>query len=303
MSTTAATIDADDLWDGYEEDYDEQDFMDIGPAPQPLAWFMSFSDAQQAWGPGKYPRGKYGDYLFTVKKIWDNYSNPAGMGPTESIIYKLSLVFPDVKATQVKRPLGDFKDLLTLSYEEIYDALCDRLDARHRNKDGKWQSFMEVSYDHADYLIREYMAKSKLLSRSQFYDAMSMMLYKSAEGIFLEGEVSRLLAKQIEASALSKRFRYEEAPASMEGQDVDGVIIDKKTEKIAVYISIKTDGALTEKTMRHYRKPKDQGGKGKTKPDIYIGFTGKADWIADRLTYLKPHGKGLKQLLRDYLEA
>ena len=275
----------------WEEEPNEEDDGDWLIEPWNL---QSFEDSTLDWGPGLYPKGSANKAYFSVKNIWDDFAAPKGMGEKDSLIYELARLFPDVKPARIKRPLGEFKDLLHLSHEEIYLELCNRMMEDRNAADGRIMSYPEALWPYAQNLMRAHTERSEWLSEGGFYRGLSLMLYRSAMGIFLEAETSRLLTAKLEGSKLSKRFRYEEAPSNMENQDVDGLVIDLETEKPIALISVKTLGALTEKTVKRYRE-----GKGKTKPDLYYGFKTPADGVAGRLSVISPDGRSLQQILKE----
>lgn len=253
----------------------------------------------EAWGQKAYPTGRNAIAYITVKNIWDNYSNPKGMGKTASLIYEIERIFPDLEAAHRKRPLGEFKDLLDMPYDEIYEVLATRMTDWHTTKDGETKSFVEAIWPHARELIAKHMEDYQQLSRVEFFRGISLMLYGSMDGIWLEGETSRLLARSFEESKLGKRFRYEEAPYTMEKEDVDGVVIDKQTEEIVCCISIKSKKALSQHTVDTYRKPRSEGGKGKTRPDIYCGFESIYAGSQADLKWIEVDGRSLKTILRE----
>lgn len=286
-----AFMETDDFWEEGSIGNPE----DLEPEPIDAIELLTFEEASAVRLSEKnFPTGKMASLTIAAKSVWDNFANPQGMGSTDSIIYELERIFPDVEAAHRKRPLGEFKELLNLSHEEIYDELVARMQEPHEVKDGRTVSFIEVIWPYADSLYRKHLPSSEWLSQTQFFMGFSMMLFLSSIGIFLEGEVSRYLTEQIEASKLGKRFRYDEAPYTMEKEDVDGVIIDRDTEEIVCCISIKTMNALTQKTVDRYRGP-----KRKTRPDIYAGYRSLKDWRAEDLTWIQVPGKGnLKDILR-----
>lgn len=278
-----------------EDDFWEMEEYTAPPKPKPITRsFMSFEEAKAAWGTGTFPKNPYARMLINVKAIWDNYANPEGMNGRESLIYELERVFPKDEAACKHRPLGEFKELLDLEHEAIYEELINRFMKLRENRDGEMQSFMSACWLHAEDLYEEYMKKKDHLTEREFYKGMSLLLFQSTLGIYLEGEADRQLEVLINDSKLGRRFRYEEASWELEREDVDAIIVDRKTNQVVVNISIKCLGALSQKTVDTYRLKKK-----KTKPAIYLGFASLQAAEDRMLSSIKVDGKGLRTLLKE----
>lgn len=251
------------------------------------------------------------NYLF-VLDIWDSYNMPAGMTKPETLVGVLKTRFSNVEACRVCRPLGDFKDFNNASHEEIYNLMVqsfkeNRIDAR-----GNFESYVSLLYPYAKKLSGKYnnyttktgelKDNDKYFNQNAFEIGLSMMLYRSAIGIHLESYVSNYLEKLINNNGHS--FEYRVAPSSMESDDIDGFICDSETGEELVLISIKTLNALTERSIfGTWRAPESKGGKGKTKPQIYIGvsddeYNANKDTAVYKVSHIKVDDMGLKDLLK-----
>ena len=214
------------------------------------------------------------DFLF-VKDVWDTYKMPEGMVKEETLVGILQRVFSNIRACKVCRPLGDFKDFDNASHREVYEALIEQFTQEKIDARGNKVSFLETLYPYAKDLADkygygkygEYFSKSNV----KFIKGLSIMFYRSAIGIYLESYVNHKLENKFNNS---KEFVYKVAPSEMESKDVDGIIYRRDNGVVVANVSIKTLKALTNNSIfNNWRKPVDEGGKGKTLPDIYIGIT------------------------------
>jgi hypothetical protein len=194
--------------------------------------------------------------------------------------------------------LGDFKDFYKASHEDVYAALCDSFTEKRSQVSGGFEvSYLDVLYSHVKGLSERFNKYGdKHFDRIAFERGLSIMLWRSAIGIYLESVVNDMLAARGE---LNEHFGWRAAPADWESLDVDGYFYRKFDEEPVVKASIKTLNALTEKSVAMWRKPVKQGGKGKTTPDIYIGIKDKDNLKLDVITV---GGKTLKMLLAEALE-
>lgn len=237
------------------------------------------------------------DFYF-VKNVWDSYKMPEGMKLEETLIGVLKERFSNIEACRVCRPLGDFKDFYKASHQDVYEALCASFMLPRTPQGGGWSvSYIDVLYSHVKDLSARYNKYGdKHFDRVSFERGLSIMLWRSAIGIFLESVVNDMLAARGE---LNENFGWSAAPADWESLDVDGYFYRKFDGEPVVKASIKTLNALTERSIANWRKPVKQGGKGKTVPDIYIGIKDKDNL---KLDVILVNGKSLKVLLAEALE-
>lgn len=218
--------------------------------------------------------------LYFVKTIWDNYKMPDGMVESDTLINLLKVSFPDVESARVCRPLGDFKDFYDMSCEEIYDAWVDSFTQLRVVSDGGMRSFINVMFDSAVELSARLQGvgskynSHKYFSRESFELGLSIMLYKCSLGVMLEAKTVRYFEKVYESNPL---VFFSAAPTSMERDDVDAVLYSRDSEEVLVKISIKCLGALSDKSLSKWRAPKSKGGKGKSIPEVYMGYHSEFD--------------------------
>lgn len=231
-----------------------------------------------------------------VKSVWDTYKMPEGMVKEETLIGVLKDRFSNIEACRVCRPLGDFKDFYKASHEDVYAALCAQFMLPRTPQGGGWSvSYVDVLYTHVKELSTRYNKYGdKHFDRLAFERGLSIMLWRSAIGIWLESIVNDML---LEKFAGHEVFGYRSAPSEMESDDVDGyVYFLGEPDEVIVPISIKCLNALTEQSVANWRKDVRKGGKGKTTPKIYIGIKDKE---VRKLEAIRVGGKNLKTLLAE----
>lgn len=234
------------------------------------------------------------NFLF-VKKIWDSYKMPQGMKKSETLIGVLKEKYSNIYACRACRPLGDFKDYATMNHEEIYNTLINLFQVNQKTADGGIDNYADLLYPYAKFLSARFNYKNndKYFNKKAFEQGLSLMIYRSTIGIYLESYIHTLMIKNFDRS---NEFVYRIAPSEWESDDVDGIICRRDTDDIVVRISIKTLKAFTEDCIfGEWRKPELEGGKGKTLPDIYMGISDEKDIKVETILV----DKSLKQLLLD----
>lgn len=231
----------------------------------------------------------------TFKKMWDGRKRPESMGKDETFIYTISLNFKNHGPAKRLMPLGNFKDLMVTeaTHESIYYSLLEKfLEEQYTG-----ESYVDFMIGYSEELFEEHFDDRWISwNKDAFYTGLSLMAYTSSIGILLEKEAHDDLNRWLQAfPKAAARFKYEPADADeWENKDVDGLFIDKKNGNVAVKVSIKTMGALTEDfIMNSYRRDSE-----KTAPQIYAGYTD----MNEELSFIEVDGD-LKQLLKDYLKG
>lgn len=233
-----------------------------------------------------------------VKTIWDSYKIPKGMKKSETLIGVLKVKFNNVYACRVCRPLGDFKDYATFNHEEIYNTLIDLFQKVRNTADGGKDSYVDLLYPYAKSLSGRFNYSDKYFDKDSFEEGISLMIYRSSIGIYLESYIHSAMIKWFDDN--SDEFIYRIAPSEWESDDVDGIICRRDTDDVVVRISIKTLRAFTnESIFGEWRKPESEGGKGKTIPDIYLGISDEKNIEVKAILV----SKSLKGLLVDSREA
>lgn len=229
-----------------------------------------------------------------VMLIWDNYRLPEGMDRKDALLYFLGKQFPYTSAKRL-RPFGEFKDKLGKTEVEIYDEFIKTISTPRFDK-----NYEEVSYFEAmwAYIKKRgydrYYGGVKLLKKN-FAIGMSMLLAGTVPGIVLEAKVHKALER---VASNSSRLVYTPAPVSMENQDVDGVFRYRRSGQIALKVSIKNLEALSPESINRFRTSRKNRGKGKTKPDVYIGYKTRK---AEKLTFFSPNGDSLTETIKKAL--
>lgn len=232
-----------------------------------------------------------------TKKMWDSYGIPEDMKKEETLVGVLQRRFSNIPACVKCRPLGNFHEFAGMSHEEIYNKLVEEFTKQRMDARGNLESYVSLLYPYMKDLSGRYnnwngKDYDKYFHRLQFEQGLSIMLYRSSIGIWLEAIVNEYLTDKFENH---REFFYKVAPSSMESDDIDGIIYRRDTEEVAVRISIKTMGAFTNNSIfGTWRKEESKGGKGKTLPDIYIGIEDENDI---KIKVIKVDNKSLKDLL------
>ena len=239
------------------------------------------------------------DFKF-IKMIWGSYGKPAKMAHSETLIAVLQKEYSNIKACVVCRPLGDFKDYFGLTHKEIYDRMVERFNEEVEDKDGVKMSYIDKLLPHVTELARTYNANpfGNGFHRDNFEVGLALMLYRSSTGIYLESKVTDHLTAWFKNN---KYFIYRAAPSELESEDIDGVIYFREDDTPALEISIKCLHALTEKSVNQWRAPVSEGGKGKTRPKIYIGVREYDDTNESELVFesIRVDDKSMVELLKE----
>lgn len=234
--------------------------------------FLEYSDIALTWEDFnnwrvRLPERKssWRDCHRRFKLVWDSYrieGQPFGLN--ETMMMELHRLFPKDAGARQMRPLGDFHEYAELNHRGVYEALVERMSRTMIDSDGDAVSMAEGLWPHVQPIWKKCFPKWKATERD-FITGMSLMLFGSSFGIWMEGEVYRLLRLKV-AEKYRGHYVVEMAPASMEGKDID-VLIKRSSGETAVRVSVKCNGALSESTVDFYRETKK-----KTDPDIYVGF-------------------------------
>lgn len=194
------------------------------------------------------------------KNTYDGYKME---NKSDSIISWLANNFGDDDSMIASyHPLITIKEIdSNLDANDIYDTMRDRVqdhikrnDTHHfpRLMDAMYHYYTEYQSENSDYAPSSY---------ESFVNSLSLMLYRSAMGIYMEFAVAKVLKNLFEHHPA---FDCVDATDKEEKYDIDAKLVGKGKE---YGISIKNLGAMSDRNIVNYREV-----FGKNKPVAYAGF-------------------------------
>ena len=161
----------------------------------------------------------------------------------------------------------EFKDYKGWTRAQVYADYCKIFEAPGPN--GK-RSALDIFMEHAPYVLRDNL--SYYVSKQDLMRIISLRLWYATLGVIKEDVV----ATRLENMAKTKEWNYVRDDGKLENADVDGMLVYPDRE---VKVSIKNLDALSIPFLwNDYRR------KGKTMPDVYVGFRTREN---SELTWIK----------------
>lgn len=236
----------------------------------PLTQVMDIVNSDTHWG--KWFRGD-----FNIKGLdsfalmyWDNNDNGANK-PWYDEFNSFINLWRDAINSKTNYLMGYFKDYDRCTREELFEIFTGRLSEVHENG----MSGLQLWINHFPDFFNTWSNGGPIMTEEWAVEVLSCRLWFATFGITHEQKVHDLLTEKYK---FNDSLKYKEAPNSMEGRGVDGLLIDRITGEIDTHISIKAGGGLSKKFLRDYHKKHSL-------TDLYIGFSNDTD---SELTYLTP---------------